>query len=142
MSFKQLLTKTNVIIVFVLGFIAINYVFSKKEGFSSGIYPDDVDYPLLNGDYPLKKSPTLSNINSEIAGAEYPIYSSNSMETNNIRYWKTPDNGKCSPATFCNTLYDIKVQPQLGLESPKPEWDKNRVNYYVSGSTFASPASD
>ena len=138
MTLKQLLTKNNVIVVFVLLFIALNYVFSKKEGFSSGIYPDEVDYPLLNGDYPLKKTPGLSTTNSEIASKEYPIFSASSFENNNVRYWKTPDNGKCSPATFCNSLYDIKQPPQLGLVKPEPEWGNNRVNYYLSGSNLES----
>ena len=134
MPLKQYLTKNNVIVLFVLLFIAVNYVFSKKEGFSSGIYPTDVDYPLLYGDYPLKKTPSLSTTNSELAYKESPIYSASSVENNNIRYWKTPDNGKCSPATFCDTLYDPKMPPQLGLEKPQPEWSQGRINYYLSGS--------
>lgn len=132
MSFKKYATTNNVIILAVLLFIAYTYVSTGKEGFSPALFPKEVDFPLLYGDYPLKQKMGLSKTNSDVAAKEYPIYSATSLESNNVRYWKTPDNGKCTPATFCDSLYDAKIPPVLGLNKPEPEWTHGRVNYYSS----------
>jgi hypothetical protein len=132
MSFKKYANVNNVIIFIILLFIAFTYVSVGKEGFAPALFPKEVDFPLLYEDYPLKQNMGLSKTNSETSYKEYPIHSANSVESNNVRYWKTPDNGKCSPATFCDSLYDIKTPPVLGLNKPDPEWALDRVNYYLS----------
>ena len=119
---------------------------NTRERFSNfGEYPKDTMYPLLYEDYELKKKNygELSEKNYSDNYEYYPIYSSDSLKTNNIRYWKTPDNGKCSPANFCDVLYDESPQKkqyaygsQMTNEkvlSPQPEWGVSRINYYESG---------
>lgn len=121
-----------------------------KETFSNfnfnfGEYPNSVNYPLLYGDYNLKKKNYgVVSTNDYSKNYEYyPINSSDSLKTNNIRYWKTPDNGKCSTADFCDVLYDETIRPgesynnseltsDMVINPPQPEWGISRVNYYES----------
>ena len=55
---------------------------------------------------------------------------------NNVRYWKTPNNGQCSPAEFCGGLYDDKEidEPKTPKQIPFSSSDI-RVNYYGSHKT-------
>ena len=112
------------------------YILMKNkplEGFLTwGDYPKEQTYPLLYEDYPLKKPKMeLSNLKSENLYKYYPIFSAESSNNNNnIRYWKTPNNGKCSPAEFCDAYYGEKTTPINIINQPVPEWGPNRVNYY------------
>jgi len=106
----------------------------KTEGFMTwGEYPRDQVNPLLYEDYPLKKPKMeLSNLGSEQLYKFYPVFPANSTQINNIRYWKTPNNGKCSPAEFCDAYYGEKNIPINVINPPVPEWGPQRVNYYES----------
>ena len=76
---------------------------------SSGQYPCTSSYPLLYNDYPLKTPPSLSDLGYTSIWTDYPILpSSHNQITNNKRYWNIPENGECSPAEFCNTIYTEK----------------------------------
>jgi hypothetical protein len=86
-----------------------------KEGFSSltpGNFPVSVSKPLLHGYYPVKKTVSLSKEGSEESYRKYSnkndLDGSYKQATNNIRFWRTPDNGKCKPASFCGALYSDK----------------------------------
>jgi hypothetical protein len=102
------------------------------EGFlTPGEYPREQTYPLLYEDYPLKKPKMeLSTLGSEQLYKYYPVFSADSTKINNIRYWKTPNNGKCSPAEFCDAYYGAKSIPTDVINPPVPEWGPQRVNYY------------
>lgn len=122
-------------VALILLLITILYKPKKMDGFlSPGEYPRDMLNPLLYEDYPLKKK-HYKQVSANNYSTNYPLYptfSSDSIENNNIRYWKTPDNGLCSTAEFCDVLYDNKILPDLKLYTPQPEWGQQRVNYYVS----------
>lgn len=139
------------IMFYVSLFLLLSILFYKpkkniKEKFTNfGEYPNSVDYPLLYGDYSLKKKKynVVSTNNYSDNYEYYPIYSSDSLKINNIRYWKKPDNGKCSRAEFCDVLYDETVKPgqnyndgdytsEMTINAPQPEWSVSRVNYYDS----------
>ena len=119
---------------------------NTKEHFSNfGEYPKDTMYPLLYEDYELKKKHygELSQKKYSDNYEYYPINSSDSLKTNNIRTWKTPDNGKCSPAEFCDVLYSEKTEKnqyayggeisnENNVLGPQPEWSNSRINYYES----------
>ena len=65
---------------------------------------------------------------------DYPVYpSSYKQQTNNKRYWSTPDNGTCSPAEFCGTPYsptNIKIDKVIpGL--PIGASGVTRVNWWA-----------
>ena len=107
-----------------------------REGFA--LSPDSVSasaHPLL--DYPLKSPGGLSNLSSDDLWSYYPVFDNGYAQyTNNVRYWTTPNNGKCSPPEFCGTLYEDKPIKTLGIAPvPKPislKSDVRRVNFYGS----------
>lgn len=122
-------------VALILLLITVVYKPKKREYFlSPGEYPKTMIRPLLYEDYPLKKKhyKQVSSNNYSANYPHYPVFSADSLENNNIRYWKTPDNGLCSTADFCDVLYDNKILPDLKLYTPQPEWGEQRVNYYVS----------
>lgn len=132
------LDKQKIFLVLALLFaiISIPFVGRQMEGFASlspGSYPISVDVPLLD-EYKLNKHMGLSTNSYADNSAQYPIFgSSYDQKTNNVRYWSTPYNGKCSPAEFCGGLYDnttqtiVKTPTMIPFSSPDI-----RVNYYGS----------
>ena len=130
------------LVILILGLLFYPFVmslFKINEGYSNlsiklekGEYPIAVDNPILQCDYPVKENPQLSNLSSENIWKDYPVFSVGSYEqkTNNVRYWKNPNNGKCSPATFCNSIYNDK-KIEIPPPPKAPEWDNGiRVNFY------------
>jgi hypothetical protein len=74
-----------------------------------GAFPESVTKPLLQGDYPLQKDPGLSDLDGRSMSAFYPVFPNSYLQrTNNVRYWATPNNGTCTPANMCGTLYENK----------------------------------
>ena len=76
-------------------------------------------------------------------GSYYPVFdNSYGQYTNNVRYWATPNNGKCTPPEVCGTLYDNKPIKDLHIVPvPKPislNSDVRRVNFFGS-SPMACP---
>lgn len=153
LNLKQLLNKP--IMFYVSLFLLLSIIFyrpqnnnyqRKKESFlSPGEYPKEVTYPLLYGDYELKKKHynLVSKNNYSDNYEYYPIFSSDSLNINNIRYWKNPDNGTFSTADFCDVLYNETPDkkhyvygnnglPEIKTYPPQPEWGASRVNYYES----------
>ena len=65
---------------------------------------------------------------------EYPVYpNSYKQETNNKRYWTTPDNGTCSPAEFCGTPYEKTEQKKDVITKPIPiEANVTRINWWAA----------
>ena len=119
-------------ILLVLG-VLYTYV-GYKEGFSlkPAEFPSSVENPNLFGDYPVKQNPQVST-NSYQTNSHMDSYTkmnSYSQETNNVKNWVTPDNGSCSPAEFCGTLYNKKVFNLIHSSAPN-DADGVRVNYYT-----------
>jgi hypothetical protein len=131
--------KTFLILAFLFALLSISIFGSGKklEGFSNlqpGTFPTSVDGPLLHDDYPLKKNMGVSDNTYAENSTHYPILDfSYKQVTNNIRYWKTPNNGLCSPAEFCGGLYNDKNinEPRTPKQIPFSSPDI-RVNYYDS----------
>jgi hypothetical protein len=97
---------------------------------SPGKYPLSLDKPLLYEDYNVKKNPKLDKSTQNIY-KNYPIFPSNSLKNNNIRYWDLPTNGTCTPPDFCMSLYDKTHQKQYTHQEPKnPGFAKKRVNFF------------
>lgn len=121
----------GIFLLLALCYVSTGY----SEGFSTnfGVFPCDVEHPLLYGDYPVKKNINISK-NTYANNAKqnkYTKMSSYEQSTNNVKYWKTPNNGSCSPAEFCNALYDTKF---MNLQKIAPPNDESgvRVNYYIN----------
>ena len=106
---------------------------NKREGFA--LSPASVSasaHPLL--DYPFKSPGGVSDMSSDDLWSYYPVFDNGYAQyTNNVRYWATPNNGKCSPPEFCGTLYSDKSIQTAPV--PKPislNSDVRRVNFYGS----------
>lgn len=100
---KQTYLLLFIIIIVLLGYCLLN----TFEGY---INLADADNPLLKNFYPIKKNEKLSMLNYSQEWREYPILPLGSYEqkTNNIKYWKNPNNGTCIPPEICNSIYNNK----------------------------------
>jgi len=135
--------KTEIILLIVVIIAIIGSQLLQKKFYENyegmnvellpGNYPISVDAPILVKDYPLKK-PARLNYKTQNEWKDYPVFSSSyKQRTNNVKYWSSPDNGKCSPMEFCGAMYSKK---QINIPSePKPISLNSpviRVNYYAS----------
>ena len=80
-----------------------------------GEFPRSVDKPILD-DYPLTNSNGISNKNASDIWQDYPVFGVGSFDqiTNNIRYNRNPDDGKCSRAEFCGALLkNLSIFPNI-----------------------------
>lgn len=142
MKFK----KTILYLLGILLFALILSPFAKRfETFSGinndiiGIYPKAVDKPILVGDYPLTNEKDIYNItNNSVKDIwrEFPVFSLPSFEqiTNNLKYYKTPDDGTCTPPMFCNAFYKEKKIPSNEIKPlpPVSNGPGMRVGYFRS----------
>jgi len=85
----------------------------------------------LHNSYKTKENPGVSGYSSSDIISDYPMFPASSCQNNNIRYWRRPNNGTCSPADFCGGIYESTEQ---NIPPPvQPPSDKAvRVNYYDS----------
>lgn len=124
MNNKFILPIVSIIIIYV-----IYKLYKTNEQFlSPGEYPLNVDKPLLHDSYNVKQNPILEKSSQNIYNS-YPVFSSNSLKNNNIRYWDLPTNGRCTPPDFCMNMYE--KTPQNIPEKPiNPGFKNKRVNFY------------
>jgi len=131
---------SNQIIFLLLALIVAVFssMYIAKEGFtnlSPGIFTKSLTEPILYPTYPKQNNPLgISDMDSQQLWQYSPVFDNTYKQyTNNVRYWATPNNGKCSRAEMCGGLYDNKkmdIPPP-----PKPtSWNSNdiRVNFYDS----------
>lgn len=87
---------------------------------------------LLDCDYPLQVKPGVSDLTNQTLWHYRPVLPINAPESNNLRYWKSPNNGSCIPADMCGGIYadkTIKIPPMPNMQG----WGKEiRVNYYAA----------
>ena len=104
---------------------------TTEEYFTNpGKYPLAVDKPILYGDYHEKKVPGYSEHGVADNYVDYPVFPATSCANNNIRYWRRPTNGKCSPPGFCGSLY-ADTEQKMDPPPIPPTWDDGiRVNFY------------
>jgi len=112
----------SILLIIIVGF---SYLQQTKEYF-------DI---LLNHDYPLTKKQNLSNNNASNVWKDYPVFKLGSFEqiTNNLKYFRNPDIGNCSPEDFCGSLYKDKPHPSNIAQWLKPVSTPSsdiRINYY------------
>jgi len=131
-------TLTLLCIIFIISFLSIALDIRRSDsGHSEGFlnpdnYPISVEKPLLRGFYKEKKNPRITDNESKDIYKNYPVFPASCTTNNNIRYWKTPNNGTCEPAEFCGGLYEPTIHPIPKPPLP-PKWDNGmRVNYYES----------
>ena len=133
-TYSRLMCVVMVIVLFG-AIIHKNHMNMIESFITYSDYPNGKKDMLLYGNYSTPTTPTISNNNSSDIYTNTPIFLANSKNNNNIRYWKRPTNGKCSPAEFCGDVYGdtLHVIP----EGPSvPGANKTRVNYYESSSNM------
>lgn len=104
------------------------------EAFSlvPGNFPCSTNTLLLNDWYPSHKpTPEISGIPQWIQYKNYPIFPAHSTHINNIKQWRQPNNGQCTPNGLCGKFYDNR---KVTLPNPPkcPGFSKLRVNFYNS----------
>jgi hypothetical protein len=139
---KNTFTRSIIILllILVLGLYLAPFI-PKVEGFSlynglEGKYPVSVDQAILD-DYPKIGKNVTSNNNYSDIWWHYPIFSEGSYKqlTNNLRYWRNPDEGTCIRADFCGALYHDKKNTKSNEVFPLPPAEEGpgaRVGYYRS----------
>lgn len=122
-------------ILVVLAILGMYYVFcGYTESFvnrlSKSNFPESQDNTILVNDYPTKQPQELTKHTYEQNSKLAPVSPMSSYEqvTNNKKYWNTPNNGSCSPAEFCGSMYGSKKISHPS--EPKPNDLSTRVNYY------------
>lgn len=123
------------LIILVSGLFLSPFV-KNLEGFNlknPGDYPVSVTKAILN-DYPQIGSNVVSKDNYSDIWYNYPVFSVGSYEqiTNNLKYYKNPDNGTCRNADFCGAFYHDKKNAS-NIITPLKEAEEGegaRVNYY------------
>ena len=108
-----------------------NFLQESFVNLTPGSVPTSESEPLLQ--QPLLNKTGVSNLSSTDLWKFSPVFPAKSTKNNNIRYWKTPNNGNCSPPEMCGGIYSsdysLTVSPP-----PKPlgfSVDR-RVNFYKS----------
>ena len=122
-------------ILIVLACLGLYYVFcGYTESFVNRLepsnFPESQDNTILVGDFPTKQPQTLSRNSYETNSKMYPNTPVGSYEqvTNNKKNWSTPNNGKCTTAEFCDSMYTNKQIHKQTIPSPNDL--SIRVNYY------------
>ena len=107
---------------------------NKKEAFAdAGEYPVSIENPILHDSYSVQPNPGVSGLGTKDIYMNYPTFPINSCANNNVRYWRKPTNGLCSPAELCGGLYDDTTQ-EIPPPATPPKWDSGtRVNFYEYG---------
>lgn len=130
-----------VAIIIIIAYLAGMFLkYTSRDGYSNynldnpGAFPKSLDGPLLTDEYPFTGHKYVSNDNYSDIWWHYPIFREGSYAqiTNNLRYYKNPDEGTCVRAEFCGTLYkDKKNKSNIVLPlPPAPEGPGPRVGYY------------
>lgn len=138
---------TLILIIFLLYvffyglYPTINKLLNNKEPFSiirnpliPGIFPQSVSKPILDGFYPLQDIPPGEGVSANTSADNfllYPLFPTQHCGTNNKRFWTIPDNGLCSRAEMCETLYNKKTIRKHVVKSPTLDGGV-RVNYFNS----------
>ncbi len=108
---------------------------NKEEGFLSTIaQSNDL---LVQDQFPPIGRNQVSNDGASNNWVHNPIFKLGSFEqiTNNLKYWKNPDNGLCTPTNMCGALYHDSAHHPSNIVSVLPPVSSAksgvRVGYFV-----------
>ena len=100
-----------------------------------GGYPNAQTKVLVQDTYPPIGKNELSHYTANDMWQDYPIFTLGSYDqiTNNIRYPRNPDVGRCTPASMCGALYHEK---DLGSNTIRPlppvSCPGTRIGYFTT----------
>jgi hypothetical protein len=122
--------------------LGVPLVFHFSEGYSNynleqavGDYPNAQTQVLVQDTYPSIGKNQISDDTANDIWQNYPIFTLGSYDqiTNNIRYPKNPDVGRCTPASMCGALYH---QKDLGSNTvvplPPVSSSGTRIGYFTT----------
>jgi hypothetical protein len=105
----------------------------SQENLSRENQPQDL---LLQDTFPLISNMTVSDKQSADVWWKYPIFKVGSYAqiTNNIKYPRNPDTGRCMRIEMCDTLYENREnKSNMVVPNPPVESSLNpRVGYFNS----------
>jgi len=105
---------------------------SITESFSAGEYPCAVSQLPLADSYKTIAQPGYTKNSVQDIYQNNPHFEAKHCGTNNIRYWRRPTNGLCSPPGMCGGLYET-TEPVIPPQPTPPTWTEDpRVNFYVA----------
>jgi hypothetical protein len=128
------MNKLIILLLIILFCLIFGFYYNKAiKTYSNLGVKSDADV-LLSDFYPIKKNNQLTNNNSYNIWWHYPQFTIGSYNqyTNNIKHQNNPDNGTCTPAEFCGSLYKNKYIKSNNIVplKPTPITSGARVNYY------------
>lgn len=130
---KESIFNMMLFILILFGFLSVLIYILRtpltEPFYYSGEYPNTVDNPILYDTYNVNNSPGLSGLTSTQIYKNYPNLPINSCANNNVRYWRKPTNGLCSPSDLCGDFYESTEREIPPPPSP-PKNSGVRVNYY------------
>jgi hypothetical protein len=110
---------------------------SCKERFSNlqpGAYPLSSDVPLLYDTFPVRNPAVLISGTNDLKKYSTVVEVGNfAQTTNNAKHLVSPEDGSCTPPSFCGALYEDLPKPSssdVELLGPVPFKDGARVNFY------------
>lgn len=111
-----------------------SFINKKQTLEGAGEYPKSDETPILDS-YPYTKYKVVDKDNYSSNWIHYPVFTVGSYEqiTNNLKYYKNPDNGLCAPAELCGDFYkDVYTKSNIITPLPPVQDDPNRIriNYY------------
>lgn len=108
-----------------------------KERFSNlqpGAYPLSSDVPLLYDSFPVRNPAAFTNGTADLKQYSRVVEVGNfAQTTNNAKHFSSPDDGSCTPPSFCGALYENLLDTpsnQVEILGPVPFKDGARVNFY------------
>ena len=119
-------------IAFIVLMIVGLCMYDMREGFSLRDAGDVNSKLLLDGWYPLNKPDAeISDLTMEDQYVNYPIFPAYyTKNVNNLRQWRKPNNGQCSPPDLCGKVYSDR-EVTLPKKPKMPGFDNGtRVNFY------------
>lgn len=132
-----------IFIILLITILLVLYVTYSPQGLenyqnydlsNAGNFPSNVETPLLKNEYPLTNRKNVTNNSYSKIWWYYPIFDVGSYAqiTNNLRFQKNPDDGKCITAEFCGSMYkDHPIESNIIKPLPPvPDTPGIRVNYY------------
>jgi len=127
-------TATLIVLVAMLVLVipAVLGAGKMTETFSAGEYPCAVSQLPLADSYKTVADPGYTKNSVQDIFQNYPLFDAKHCGTNNIRYWRRPTNGLCTPPGMCGGLYET-TEPVIPPQPSAPTWSQEpRVNFYVA----------
>jgi hypothetical protein len=135
-----------VLLAFILARVFLHFLFKLffanrrgpcKEAFSNlspGVYPLSADAPLLYDTFPVRNPPQMTTGTADLKQYSRAVEVGNfAQTTNNAKHMSSPEDGTCTPPSFCGALYENLPNPpsnNTGILGPVPFKDGARVNFY------------